>query len=172
MNDLVYKQYRLNDNRESTISVLIDATNNYLQCFILEDQKNAVKVAGETRIDGGLRYEIKQNKTLTPLTEKYRKKYSWFEWHLELQNVPRHSHIYQHTGNKDDHTDGCHILSNEMRNNRVYEGFNADSTSAFKEYYLKTCAHLNAGGRVFIDVYNERVLRKMEGLKLATPKDK
>ena len=125
------------------------------ECFIIEDEHRAVKVRGETRIDAG-RYEIKKRIVLSEKTKTYRKLYSWFDYHLELQNTPRHKYVYIHSGNKESHTEGC-LLPNYncmmLEDINEYEG--GRSRDAFKEIYRKVSAWLNNGDQVFINITNE-----------------
>jgi hypothetical protein len=81
---------------------------SYPDAFILEDEFHAVKVKKETRVPEG-RYRLVLNKTLvngkpSPLTIKYRVKYSWFKWHIMLKDVPGFTGVYMHIGNIDEHT--------------------------------------------------------------------
>ena len=92
---------------------------------------------GETRIPEGL-YKVKQRRVLSGLTKKYRAKYPWFKWHFELQDVPGFKYVYIHIGNDDDHTDGCIIVGNSLKSNKVDDINNLGaSTPAFKRLYKR-----------------------------------
>lgn len=78
-------------------------------CFTLEDEFRVRKVRGETRIPAGT-YEIKL-RSEGGMIQKYRTRYG--DWHtgmLHLQDVPGFEWIYIHTGNTDDHSEGCILV--------------------------------------------------------------
>ncbi len=75
---------RIARDNESTLGLLTVDGKKF--SFVIEDEKRDIKVKGETRISAGL-YPVKFRKVLTPLTKKYRVKYSWFTHHLELLNI-------------------------------------------------------------------------------------
>jgi hypothetical protein len=95
--------YRINEEENTTIGALF--VDGKFQCFTLEDENRLVKVKGKTRIPDGT-YQIKQRKEVSPLTERYRQRYPFFDFHFEIQNVPNFTHVYIHVGNDHTHTDG------------------------------------------------------------------
>ena len=124
------------------------------ECFIIEDEYREIKVAGETRIPAG-RYEIKKRITeSSEMTLKYREQYAFFDYHLQLQDVPGFSWIYIHAGNKESHTDGCLLVN---YNAMMIEGEDAKeyvggrSRDAFKVIYKELSAFLDRG-QLFIEV--------------------
>lgn len=144
---------RLNHDSDSTIGYL--KKNNKFECYTLEDQPQEQKIRSETRIPAG-RYEIKKRKVLSGLTKKYREKYDWFEWHLELQNVPNFKYIYIHIGNDDDDTDACILVGyTQTANVKMQTGFIGKSTPCFKNLYLDICRSLDSNEKVFINVKDE-----------------
>lgn len=131
------------------------------ECFSLEDQYQKIKVKGETRIPNG-RYEVKFREVVSPMTERYREKYPWFTYHLELQDVRGFENVYIHAGNTDDHTEGCILLGDSLVNNQVKvgdhsNGFLGNSSQAFERVYKKVFNVLKAGEKVFIDIDTYRV---------------
>lgn len=116
--------------------------------YTIEDEFREVKVKGETRIPAGT-YKIRFREQDTPLTLKYKEKYSFFKWHLEVCDVPGFSNIYIHVGNIDKHTDGCLIVGKRIGN---LEGKRAvlDSVSAYKEIYPVIAKALEDGEEVEI----------------------
>lgn len=116
--------------------------------YTLEDEKRVVKVKGETRIPAG-EYTLKLNKALTPLTEKYRAKYVWFKWHIEVTNVPGFQCVYIHIGNTEKNTDACLLLGMRIGN---IEGQRAvlDSVNAFKKFYELVYPKLESGEEIKI----------------------
>ena len=144
---------RYSDNGESTQGVLfeiVDRERVFLN-YTLEDQYQELKIKGETRIPKGA-YNIEFREVLSPMTERYQKKYSWFTWHLELQQVNDFTHVYIHIGNKSTHSEGCILVQDGANNNTVEQGFNSGSTKAFKRLYQKIAHQLRSGQRVTIQI--------------------
>jgi hypothetical protein len=131
-NEMNLELLRFNDNNESTIGLLF--LNGKFFCYTLEDEHRDIKVRGETRIPEG-HYKLGLRKEDTPLTLSYRKKHTFFKYHIEVLNVPNFSGIYIHPGNNDAHTDGCILVGNNLNNNRKAKGLLSDSTTAWKELY-------------------------------------
>lgn len=114
------------------------------ECYTLEDEYREVKVKHKTRIPEG-KYRIGYMESITPLTKKYRDKYSWFDKHIHLKDVPGFTSIYIHIGNYDDDTSGC-ILVGQMTKSNVYQdGYVAESTKAYYILYSKLESVLNLG---------------------------
>lgn len=143
---------RLNYNDKSTLGVLwsIDET---FRCFTVEDTYREEKVKSVTRIPEG-RYEIKLRKVLSGKTKQYRARYPWFEWHLELQDVPDFEYVYIHIGNTAADSDGC-ILLGESAIPQDGQWFTGNSTKTFKDFYLEVVALLEKGDKVFIEIFDE-----------------
>lgn len=131
---------------EATLGTLsLDDFTMYTTC---EDLPHTPKIPGKTRIPAG-RYRIKLRRVLSPLTKTYRNKYPWFQWHLELQDVPGFTNIYIHIGNYASNTDGCILVG---RNVNVEDSMILSSTDAFEELYGIVSKHLTAGGKAFINI--------------------
>ncbi len=133
---------RYSSDTDSTLGVVF--IDGKFQCYSLEDEFREVKVKGETRIPKGT-YKLGIQENLTPLTQKYLDRYDFFERHLHIKNVTNFSGIYIHVGNTDEHTDGCLLLGNKANNNRLKAGRIEDSTSAYKEFYLKVYPEAKKG---------------------------
>lgn len=159
-----YLLQRLNDNRKSTIGCLFKRSEQgtderlVLQAWTLEDEYREVKVKEETRIPAGF-YELALHKSDTPLTLKYRAKYPWFKWHVEVTKVPNFVGVYIHIGNTDLDSAGCILLGDGVDNNTVTEGSLTASTIAFKRFYEEIYDTLEQGGKAFIEIRNEGHLR-------------
>ena len=149
-----YLYQRLAHGNDSSYGVLYKPDNTQ-QCFIVEDEPREVKVDGETRIPAG-KYEIKQRKVESGLTMRYRQKYNWFEWHLELQDVPNFSYCYLHIGNFESNSDGCLLCNYNIVGGNEFHGGN--STQAFKDFYEEVVALLDSGEKVFIEIRDEGYL--------------
>jgi len=155
---------RYSDNRKSTLGLLLkvvpigSAEKTVLQSYTLEDESREVKVSGETRIPAG-KYELGINAADTPLTLKYRKKYPWFKYHIEVKNIPGFKGVYIHIGNVDENTDGCILLGDSADNNSISEGMITNSTAAFKRFYDSVFTHLQAGNKASIEIRDEDRLK-------------
>ncbi len=151
------QQFRIFNGDESTLSALY--IEHVPECFLLEDQHRDKKVKGETRISAG-RYEIVLRKVVSPMTEKYRKKYPWFTYHLMLVGVPNFTNIYIHTGVTDDHTDGCLLTgdvlySNQIQIDQYKNGAVMYSSQAYERLYKKLQQTLSKSQeKVFITIKN------------------
>lgn len=141
---------RYNHDVESTQGLI--ALDGSFECHALEDQRQEVKVAGETRVTEG-RYEMKLRKVLSGLTKKYRKKFDWFTWHIEIVGIPGFKYVYIHIGNEDDHSDACVLVADRAWNDpNDYKAYQTKSTEAYKRLYQKVVPFMEAGGRAFIDI--------------------
>lgn len=105
MGDLVLRMDRLVSNDDSTIGII---RSEKLTGFTCEDEFRLDKVAGETRIPQGI-YEIKLRKE-GGMLQSYKQRYSDHPGMLHLQNVEGFKYVYIHTGNNDDHTEGCILV--------------------------------------------------------------
>lgn len=153
----IHQRYSDNGNSSQGIVCEKQHPKPLFQCYTMEDEHRNIKMAGETRIPEGL-YEVKYRKVLSPLTQKYRNKFQWFKWHLELQNVQGFSYVYLHIGNTEKNSDGCILISNTANNNQVARGFNGESTAAFEMLYGKIISELDYGNKVWWEVRNENQL--------------
>ncbi len=143
---------RLASDKESTLGLLL--VNGKKFGFVIEDEHRDVKFKDETRIPAGF-YRIQFRKALTPLTQKYRAKFDWFSWHLELQNVPKFSAIYIHIGNFESSTSGCQIIGNKAGFDKRKHFRNFESTDCFKRLYFLVSQTLKRGEKVWYEVREE-----------------
>lgn len=98
---------RIVSDAEATGGLL--SIDGAFQCFTLEDQRQAQKVAGETRIPAG-EYRV-DLRTGSPMSDAYAARYgAMHRGMLWLRDVPGFKWIYIHTGNTDDHTEGCVLV--------------------------------------------------------------
>lgn len=148
---------RYSDDKNSTLGMMF--VDNKFYCYTLEDEYREVKVKGETRIPAG-RYELILNKVLTPLTQKYRKKYKFFKYHIQLKDVPLFNNIYIHVGNYDENTDGCILVGDSANNNQFEKGMISHSFRAFERFYTLVYPTLEQGNKkVFINIRNEKNIK-------------
>lgn len=118
------------------------------QCYTLENPFRFAKMEGESCIPEG-EYRIKKREVLSKMTKKYRQKYKFFDWHLELQDVPDFQYIYLHVGNQRTATDGC-ILVGETQD--YVNKFIGRSTQAYEKLYKAISEALDNEEEVTIKV--------------------
>jgi len=138
-----------NDNGESTLDLLF--WNGRWFCYALEDEARDVKVAGETRIPRAM-YTLGIREEVTPLTKKYRNRFEWFEFHIEILDVPNYDYVYMHIGNDADDTEACVLVGDDANNNNVGEGYIKNSTKAFERFYKMVYPKLKAGEMILIEL--------------------
>ena len=152
--------FRLDNNATSCRGVVyIDPV---LYGFIMEDPIRDKKISTITGIPAGT-YGIVYQESPTKLTQKYRAKYSWFNKHLMLKDVPGYQSVYIHIGNYPRNTDGCLLINNiAYANDSKMLG---QSTDAYRKFYQKVSAELNRGGKVTIEIKNTFELIGQEIIK-------
>lgn len=104
-------------------------------CHILEDVKD---------IFPGGDYVIRQRKIVSPMTERYRARFSWFTWHHEIETIPGRDFVYIHLGNYTTDTEGCQLTGE-------WDGVSEavwSSTYHYTNYYAKVNPLLDAGDTV------------------------
>ena len=143
----ILKVVRYNDDGDCTLGKMY--LDDEYQCFTLEDEQRDVKVKGETRIDAGT-YPIKFKKNVTNLTKKYRARFKWFKWHLHITDLPRHTNVYIHIGNTDEHTAGCILVGEKAYKNTI--GY---SVKAYTKLYKKLSGLLDKGHTIEIQIINK-----------------
>lgn len=111
-------------DRKHTKSLLF--VNGEFVCHVLEDLVRCEKIHGQTAIPAGI-YRIQKREVVSPMTETYRNKFSFFDYHFELQDVPNFKHVYIHVGNDADDTEGCLLVGLE-----AYQDTIGNSRAAFK----------------------------------------
>lgn len=144
---------RASHTNESTLAVLW--VNEKPFGFVIEDEPREVKVKGETRIKA-LRYKLGIKKELTPLTMRYRKRFSWFKHHIELVNVPDFTNVYVHVGNDEGDTDACQVIGCNAHIDAKAEFRNSESVKLYKKFYELVYPILERGDEdVYWIIYNE-----------------
>lgn len=150
---------RTSGGKESTLGQLY--INKKPECFSLEDQFQEVKVKDETRIPNR-RYKLGLREVDSPMTKRYRKKYPWFTFHIQVMDVPDFENVYIHSGVTDDHTSGCILVGDALYNNQAkvdkYEnGALMYSSQAYERVYKKITNALMNSEEVTLDIYEYRV---------------
>ena len=142
------KVLRYNDNGESTLGLFF--INGQFACYTIEDEKREHKVHGETCIPIGT-YPVRL-RTEGGFHNRYLQKYG-AEFHkgmLHVQEVPGFEFILIHTGNTDDHTEGCLLVGDQPNNNVIKDGFVSQSVNAYKRIYPEIRDALLQGEEVTI----------------------
>ena len=127
---------RISSQSDSTNGILFDTTKGRkFLAYTLEDEYRETKEKGETRIPAGT-YKIKLRKE-GGFHGRYTTKYgSMHKGMLHVQDVPGFEYILIHTGNTDEHTDGCLLVGNTQTENiGTKDGFIGASGDAYKRIY-------------------------------------
>ncbi len=125
------KVTRFSGGDESSLGLL--RVNGKFFCYSLEDQFNEPKIPGETRIPVG-RYQIKL-RNVGGMTKRYGKRFDFHMGMLHLQDVPEFEYVYIHTGNNDDHSEGCILVGDGQIQNVTERGMVTTSVAAYTRLY-------------------------------------
>ena len=143
---------RFSSQADSTSGLLFEVTDmgRRFMCYTLEDERRALKVKGETRVPAGT-YKI-ELRTEGGFHGRYTKKYPGIHrGMLHITDVPNFEFILIHTGNTDEHTDGCLIVGDSQENNSVVkDGFVGKSRIAYKRIYPRIAKALENDEEVTI----------------------
>ena len=135
---------RIKSDSDATLStVFIDGC---FDCFGLEDEYRADKVAGETRIPQG-RYKVGV-RDVGGFHGRYSAKFpSFHRGMLQVMEVPGFEYILIHIGNTEEDTAGCLLVGQNgcTRGNLWIES----STNAYSELYKK-CIQSAIDGELWI----------------------
>lgn len=122
---------RFTSDDDATLSaVYIDGV---FQCFGLEDEYRAIKVAKETRIPAG-KYSV-EIRDAGRFHSRYSKKFNFHKGMLHIVDVPGFEYILIHIGNTDENTAGCLLIGTGC--NASDELTVSSSTAAYKALYNK-----------------------------------
>jgi hypothetical protein len=140
---------RVSSNKEETLGLLY--IDGVLQAATLEDEKRAVKVAAETRIQEG-EYLLALRK-VGGHHDKYTKMFpKLHKGMLELQSVPNFQYILIHIGNDDDDTAGCILVGEKFYVNGSGRMVLENSTLAYQKVYGKIIEEISKGNNVSIKI--------------------
>lgn len=131
----------LTETRDCTVSKLF--IDGRFECFVLEDEARATKVAAETRIPAG-RYRIVMHPK-SRFQPAYLKRFGQVHKFgmLMLKDVPGFSGVLIHIGNTDDDTAGCLLVG------QTFNGVDAigGSTRAYQALYAKVAPEVVLAGQ-------------------------
>jgi hypothetical protein len=149
--DHLVNVFRFRDDGKTTLGLLYVGGKFF--CYTLEDTHQDEKIPGETRIPSGI-YTLLLNKADSPLTIRYRNRFSWFDYHIELQDVPNYSNVYIHIGNTHEDTRGCLLIADGLSDNDQRRMI-LQSTHAFERFYKVLRPKLSQGQPRSIAVWDE-----------------
>jgi len=147
---------RYSDDGQTTLGLIF--IRNEFFSYTLEDTFREEKIKNETRIPAGI-YDVDFLKFETGLTKRYREKYSWFNYHLEIKKVENYSNVYIHIGNNSSHTAGCLLLADGVDASSVQKSI-IHSRLAFKRFYVRMSDLLNTGEKIRINILDEAWFKK------------
>lgn len=124
MKKLILQRFRRTD--ESVRGVLILPNFKVFNTLELPDLNNS---RGKSCIPAGV-YKLDFNENETPLTKKYRSRFGFFDYHIQIKDVPNRDYIYIHVGNYPKDINGCIAIGLEGGNNSVYK-----SSMAYALFY-------------------------------------
>ena len=149
---------RIDTGKNSTIGYLTinQGLTSYLAGFTCEDQRQAYKVDGETRIPAGT-YDI-ELRAEGGMSSRYSKKFDWHRGMLWLRDVDGFEWVYIHIGNDHEETRGCILVGDyPLPDYALGGGRVMQSVSAYHRLYKKILAALDSGEKVQITITDEGV---------------
>ena len=146
--ELILKRFSGAD--ESTLGLIFVEEKFF--CYSLEDQFNEPKIPGETRIPAG-RYQIIL-RTEGGMHSRYSDRFAFHKGMLWLQDVPGFTFIYLHTGNNDDHSEGCILTGDGQVQNVTERGQVTSSVAAYRRLY-EVITKVLLREEVWIKIYEE-----------------
>ena len=144
---------RFSGGEEATLGLIFVESEFF--CYSLEDQFNEPKVPGETRIPAG-RYQIKLRNE-GGMTQRYAKRFGFHQGMLWLQDVPNFTFVYLHTGNNDDHSEGCILTGDGQIQNVTERGQVTSSVAAYSRLYQRIVKAMQ-NEEVWINIEDEETL--------------
>ncbi|SHN30278.1 hypothetical protein SAMN04488057_11815 [Cyclobacterium lianum] len=125
--------------------------------YTLEDTHRDEKVSGNTRIPAG-RYPLSYNRNLTDLTRRYRNRFPWFEYHIEIMDIPNYDLVYIHIGNTHQDTRGCILLADGV-NAASPEKMVSYSRKAYERFYRSIYPRVKANIPLAIRIFDENWIK-------------
>ncbi|MCC5938193.1 MAG: hypothetical protein JJU34_13015 [Lunatimonas sp.] len=156
------------DDGQTTLGLIF--LKNRFFAYTLEDTHRDSKVHGKTRIPEGT-YPLELNRVETPLTQRYRNRFPWFDYHIEIMKIPNFSRVYIHIGNTHADTEGCILIADGV-NAADPQKMITHSRLAFERFYKTLHPLLNQGKQLSIQVLNEdwfsrsHLLQKTEAIAM------
>ena len=151
---------RYSSGADSTLGILSEngPEGREFLAYTLEDEFREKKVSAETRIPEGT-YDVTL-RTEGGFHSRYAAKFGEFhKGRLWVRDVPGFEYILIHTGNTDEHTEGCLLVADSSTQNITKDGFIGASVSAYKRIYPSLAQWLLDGNILtitYIDYDNPR----------------
>ena len=143
----IYQKRKFLTDKSTTGDFFCDELKFHYAC--LEDPVRDEKIPKITAFGEGV-YELKLRKLDTPLTAKYRNRFDWFKWHIEIVGIENYKNVYIHIGNTHEDTDGCVLLGMSRSKDKV-----SSSVDAFHSFYEKIYPYLeDENYQVYLHVEN------------------
>ncbi|HSI74346.1 MAG TPA: DUF5675 family protein [Lunatimonas sp.] len=121
--------------------------------YTLEDTHQDEKIRGNTRIPQGV-YPLELNRNVTGLTQTYRNKFAWFDFHVEIKEIPNFDRVYIHIGNTHVDTMGCILIADGV-NAADPQKMITHSRMAFERFYKTIHPLLNGNRKLTIQLLDE-----------------
>lgn len=120
--------------------------NGRFECYTIEDTQRFIKIPGDTRIPSGGPWKV-ELRDVGRVTKKYRSRFpDMHNGMLWVRGVPGFKWVYIHIGNNEDDTEGCILVGDDPNNNRIKDGFVAQSTQAYRRIYPVICDAIQTEG--------------------------
>ncbi|GAB3022337.1 hypothetical protein GCM10027284_47400 [Cyclobacterium sediminis] len=127
--------------------------------YTLEDTHRDEKIPGGTRIPEG-HYKLGINENLSPLTQRYRNRFNWFSYHIEIKEIPNYDKVYVHIGNTHKDTEGCILIADGV-NAANPEKMILQSQKAYERFYKMVYPKINQNEPLTINILNENWLERL-----------
>ncbi|OQX72216.1 MAG: hypothetical protein B6D61_14600 [Bacteroidetes bacterium 4484_249] len=127
--------------------------NDEFFCYTLEDSKDEQGISSTTRILAG-KYPVGFETNETEFALKYRLKFNWFNYHLQVKKTGNDSAAYIHCGATNAETINGIMLSGNIDETDL-STLLINSEKLFKALYEKITELIKKGETVFIEIYNE-----------------
>ncbi|WP_114751028.1 DUF5675 family protein [Pleomorphovibrio marinus] len=152
---------RYKDDGQTTLGLLF--IHNRFFAYTLEDTHRDEKKDGNTRIPQGT-YPLELNRNLTDLTQRYRNMFSWFDFHIEIKEIPNYNLVYIHIGNTHQDTRGCVLVADGITDSST-QSMITYSRLAFERLYKTLRPLLNENqAPISIQILNEDWFEKVHVL--------
>ena len=149
---------RYSDDKTTTVGLLY--LNGFFYSYTLEDTFREVKLVSQTRIPAG-KYKLDFNRHDTDLTLKYRERYpDWFQYHIEINDVPNYTGVYIHNGGNHTHTAGCLLVSDSLSVKGTAKTL-TNSRETFRRLYTYLKTEIEKGTPVRVILRDEAWFAKL-----------
>jgi Ca2+/Na+ antiporter len=152
------------DDGQTTLGLLF--LQGKFFAYTLEDTHQDEKIRGNTRIPEGV-YPLELNRNVTGLTQTYRNRFPWFDFHVEIKNIPDFSLVYIHIGNTNVDTMGCILIADGV-NAADTQKMITHSRKAFERFYKTIHPLLNSGRKLSIQLLDEDWIQRTHLIPIET----